>query len=325
MCEAPTCDVSDVTDAPDTDGASPLVVASLLVALASRRGRLDVHLSDLQADHMNLSAASWQFVVGTTIGLIGLVTGYYWYRQTKEKVDPRYVLADELVFDRNDANSDLEVSANGVQVDLLRRVHLGVYNSGARAIRKSDLAKSDPLRVKLPGDALEQAKVVQTRDACNVTASTNGDEILLAFDFLDQDDGFMLRVLYNARDEAERATFHGTIVGAGQGLQRSPFYLGEGYELEEEPEEHPGISWRGMAVGAALLLLAVFLFRAATSSSHLPDMSFGEVAIVVGCTALGTFGFGVAAFAIVATVIRKQVARSPLSLMLETLSARSKD
>src|SRR5574341_882794 len=138
--------------------------------------------------------------------------------------------------------------------------YIRLTNFGRVAIRKEDLASTDPLRIEISpskGQVLDISLSGVTRETCNVSVGKPeiNDSIVVAkidFEFLDYLDGCLIQVLSDTPRIETRLL--GTIVGMPEGIMVSP----------DTSDGTPVPAW-GCVVFAVLELLSIaataYLYR----------------------------------------------------------------
>jgi len=241
-----------------------------------------------------LSIIAMSGAIGTFVGLA--LTVIYSRRADRRKmlvhdVAPPLALANILP-DRTDHRLSIVYEREGspamnVRGAFLRFIQLG--NLGKEPIRRDDIAPGDPLRLEVDGArVLDMAVSAVSRDVINFgltpfSESPGGKtSSLMSFDFLDSQDGALIRVLTD--NAAARLRIAGTIIGMPQGVLRTGD-LGQNRVLN--------------AVGCGLAVLlqlsaiagALFIFRTVTGGWSslwiflLPIAALFLPAIVVGLVA----------------------------------------
>lgn len=97
-----------------------------------------------------------------------------------------------------------------------------VWNSGARTVRGENIASDDPLRVELgDGAVVLDARVLKmSKPATKCAVRDNkgpNNSILLAFDFLDSRQGFLVEIFHTESGEVPRLS--GTVQEMPQGFK----------------------------------------------------------------------------------------------------------
>lgn len=195
-------------------------------------------------------------VLGLVIGIAGILAGvltsYYFYLKARERADPRYLLQFEpLVGSSSGAMKDVSLLFKGVEAADLNRCILVLWNRGAKVITHDAIAENDKIIVHLPdGSAALGAGVSwSSRAAVGLSASCVGSCVTIDFDFLDENDGGIIEILYQG-DRKTPPTLTGSIMGAPKGIRSS---LGTLPIEDIEAGEGDTRIWRGWMVLAAVL------------------------------------------------------------------------
>lgn len=88
--------------------------------------------------------------MGFSIGLLSFTGMIYFYLKGKEEMLPCYLLKSTNLFEELDTKFDaLKVSYNEEKIDNLTVSTLFFWNSGKKTIRDVDIARNDPLILKM--------------------------------------------------------------------------------------------------------------------------------------------------------------------------------
>jgi hypothetical protein len=159
---------------------------------------------------------NWLTVV---IFLLGLAATYIAYRWSRKDRIPSYAIIHFNVIDKSGGLfPSLRVGYHGHGEDLevfsVTRVY--VWNAGDETIRKTDVAKNDPIRISVANGVIVAAAVIhRTREINQFDCVSKRDKTVveLSFEFLDRDDGAIIQVCHSARNESDIA-IRGTVLGA---------------------------------------------------------------------------------------------------------------
>lgn len=154
-------------------------------------------------------------VVGVLGSLIGIPLSYHYGRRSRRKPVLRYVVDHDVVLDaerlfgRRDA-----ITFDKKSVASLSRTTLAVWNAVGDTIKYSDsVVPSDRWRMSFPSgtQVLAVRPLSWSRDACDIKVFSEGAEVFVAFDFLDEGDGVVVEVIHDSRHV-------GDISGTGRGV-----------------------------------------------------------------------------------------------------------
>src|ERR1700761_2775342 len=149
--------------------------------------------------------------VGGLLGLIGLAVGvaslgaaYYFYRRSIREPRLRYSTRAFSVIGGTlrPLLDGMEVRYRDAPVPRLAAATVTLWNSGTGTLGREAIAAHDPLRIQLEGEGqiLEVALTKTTRRANNVAFEFDpeGGVITIGFDFLDPQDGAVIRLLHTS-------------------------------------------------------------------------------------------------------------------------------
>lgn len=160
-------------------------------------------------------------LIGYLFGLAGVIVSVvFYFKQVKDK-RPRWASRTAVVIDGKKPEADaingkLAVTWDGHSVEQLTVTRLLIGNAGRETIRCADIAAADPVRV-IPAEGV-QILACEVCEVCtpaiNATAEKHADSsIRLGFEYLDEGDAFVLRVVHTGGYEG--LSVAGTIMGAG--------------------------------------------------------------------------------------------------------------
>jgi hypothetical protein len=159
--------------------------------------------------------------VGSFLGLIGLISGYIFYRRSLR--EPRLVYqsnAVKLIGKDESLPEEIDILYKGKSVSRLTRTYIIFWNSGKATIDGRNIVDEDPLRLELKdGEFLTKRIISSTRDVNNFKIYTKEDEpnkLFFTFDFLDSDDGVVIELLHSASESYP--VIKGTIRGIPKGI-----------------------------------------------------------------------------------------------------------
>jgi len=172
---------------------------------------------------------------------------------TAQSPEDDYSLA--VLFQRKDGP---EERIGSVHVQFLR-----FANIGREPIRRADIAPSSPLRICVDGSRVldialsASSRPVTKAEVTNVKLATEHSEADIIFDFLDYQDGGVVKIL--TEGGSAKARLSGDIIGMPEGINRT-----------DEIRSLGLLNKLGCALGGVLqltaLVLAVFAFRWITGS-----------------------------------------------------------
>jgi hypothetical protein len=197
-------------------------------------------------------------VISVVIGLLGLVSGYVWFRFSEQKPDLAYAQQPvQATLFRAGELSRLSVTYNGKPVTAdISAVQIAIWNSGSKAVRADDVLK--PLRLTTEaGTYIFEAKVrYLARDVVDLQFASDEsipNELGLKFRIFEPGDGAIVQLTYSGKPGTD-ITLSGVLVG--QKSIRKTKLLGV------DPGKYTPSSFVGRvtAAGLGLLLGPMLLF-----------------------------------------------------------------
>jgi hypothetical protein len=140
-------------------------------------------------------------IAGILLGLIGLITGYIFYRKGIKIKQPLYVMkTDNLIQNNMVEMSGLSILWNGSSITSLSSSTLVFWNNGADTIDFSDVVRSNPLQIAaIEGFKILDAKVTRSNNPSNslsVKIAESGDKAFILFEYLDQNHGGEIQIIH---------------------------------------------------------------------------------------------------------------------------------
>jgi hypothetical protein len=173
---------------------------------------------------MQLSDLYHTDVIGSTIGLVGIILAAVFYFRGKEQSLPYYTVFNSTLIGKSGHNfpEKLAIEYDGKPVPSLSSSTIYFWNHGRKTLDKSDVVSSDPIVLHFKegpyaARVLEIRSITVTREVIGVNAHPDGNKIELDFEFLDQADGLALTVLHTGGEQA-RVSCSGTIKGIPRGV-----------------------------------------------------------------------------------------------------------
>jgi hypothetical protein len=199
--------------------------------------------------------------------LISIAISYYFYRKSKERIDPCCMLQNSsMLGESSSAMRDVTLLYKGREIANLNRCLFTLWNKGSRTLLRSAVVDSDPIRIALPDGAkvLDVGLVKISRPTIGLNASIDKSEhaILIDFDFLDQGDGGIVEILYQG-NETLAPFVTGSIMGAPKGLRRPDILRGLEY-TPDDADENPRKARKEW--GMPLVILLAFIAFTVTSA-----------------------------------------------------------
>jgi hypothetical protein len=160
--------------------------------------------------------------IGIAILSIALAVLFY-FRTRRVKKPVWSVRTTNLVTDRSARLPLLSVLYEGKSVQNLSISRVLFWNSGQDTIRQSDIASTDPLRIRIQGGAqLLDIQVLEVNcEANQVSVQRNADDksALLNFEFLDPGQGAVFQLVHSGT-KSEDIVVTGILQGAGKPRRR---------------------------------------------------------------------------------------------------------
>lgn len=171
--------------------------------------------------------------VGVLVGIIGLVTAYFFYR--------RSLIRPRLVFRSNTVHvvgknprfpSKLKIFYGSKEVPKVVKTSVVLWNDGNTTLSTNQITASDPLRIEIHGESelldVDVSRVSREVNAFTANISPNSPSTIdISFDYLDPKDGALIRILHTKEvDFNVKGTLRGLPSGViNLGTHNEPSYL----------------------------------------------------------------------------------------------------
>lgn len=158
------------------------------------------------------------------LGIGGLIFGYVSYVRSRRRTKMAYVhLGEHLLGSTADSLPPLiDVLYDGIAIPRLTKTLVIIWNNGENTIDGADIVPKDPLRLQVgaDGEILSVSLLKTSRAVTDIridyAESTEANEALLKFDFLDANDGVVVEILHTSTDRKPRIS--GTLRGLPKGF-----------------------------------------------------------------------------------------------------------
>ena len=235
-------------------------------------------------------------IVGGFASIAGLIYAVYFSRKNRRVKLLAYdathpISLANAVSPEDDYSLAILFQREGVPEERIESVHvqfLRVVNLGREPIRREDIAPANPIRIHVKGErVLDIAKSGETRDVnmIDVTSVKLGTEESYAdllFDFLDFQDGVLVKILTTGSHAIVK--IHGDIIGMPEGIKSI--------------QEISSLNWWGkigftlaVAFEISSIVLTFFVFRWVTGSwSHLWLLFLPFLALIIPMIIIAIIG-----------------------------------
>lgn len=167
---------------------------------------------------MNMDINMLLGIVSIFIAIVGILLSIIFYIKTIKKRIPMYC-SREMDIVKGSINNvrDAEIFVKGIQIQNLSLNEVALWNAGREAIKFSDMAKCDKLRIELEGDGMFiDFDIVQTiNKANNFNLKKVSDNVIeIEFDYFDFKEGLVFKAYYTTFSGKCCAKVKGAFVGS---------------------------------------------------------------------------------------------------------------
>jgi len=161
---------------------------------------------------------------GSIIGILGLIIGItgivlYLVGSRKPTISI-YKRGISLIYNDVIVSNDIQVTLNGEKIQRLNKTTIYIWNDSLKAIRKSDIAPLDNLKIVWNENTNIYKAIIgkTTNEVCNpkIEFDRENREININFDYLNPNDGFRIDILNN--DKSSSFVLKGSIIGSKKSI-----------------------------------------------------------------------------------------------------------
>ncbi len=162
-----------------------------------------------------LNGNIWFNIATLLIAIFGFILTVVFYRKGKKTKKPTYmIITNNLVRDSIKDIDSVQITYKGENIPNLSVSKVTFWNAGKDTIQKFDMLKKFPLKVTIKeGHRILDSKIIYQKNiASSAKAYLNPkkNEVIISFDYLDFEDGFVLQVFHTA-DSSDEICVSGTI------------------------------------------------------------------------------------------------------------------
>jgi len=143
---------------------------------------------------------SLEGIIGTSLGVLGLITGYIFYRRSLRTKEPSFALrTNNLIRNHISAIDGLEVFYKNQKVNNLSVTKMMFWNNGAETIERQHITRTNPLVIFSEEEIqLLDAKVLISNNKASEFSCTLQDKnhALIDFEYLDKGQGAIIQIIH---------------------------------------------------------------------------------------------------------------------------------
>ena len=142
-------------------------------------------------------------IISFSVGIIGIVLSIIFYGRSKKEKRPCCINRSKNIIYKNESEiKALKITAeyNGKKVETLSYTKVAFWNIGKETINNEDLSIKDPLRIILKDEIIYDVEIIyssQKANNFNINNSENTNEILLTFDYIDYNQGVIIKIVHS--------------------------------------------------------------------------------------------------------------------------------
>ncbi|MBE9157471.1 hypothetical protein IQ265_11645 [Nodosilinea sp. LEGE 06152] len=141
--------------------------------------------------------------VGSLLGILGILTGLYFYlASTKRKILKYQIYSEKLIEDFQNEVDGLKITYYAQPISNLAISHVYVWNAGRDVIRRNDISEFEPIEILVNGKLMGAIKLLSLRNGKNngFLPERAEDKILINFSYIGHRDGFNIRFFHTWKD-----------------------------------------------------------------------------------------------------------------------------
>ncbi len=161
----------------------------------------------------------WVNVLSILLAFLGIILAILFYVKSKKDKKPKYTLgSSKLIHNFVSKIEGLEIKYGGEPIPNLTSTRVGFWNGGKQTIKRTDIANTDPLLIKVKEGfkILDAGLLYQTHQANHIVINVSEDKSAVGIDFeyLDYLEGGVVQ-LYHTGTSSEDVALTGTVQGGG--------------------------------------------------------------------------------------------------------------
>ena len=150
------------------------------------------------------------------LAITSILLAIYFYVKSKREKKPVYSLKTSQLINNNLSSIDkLEITYDGNRLENLSLTKFAFWNAGKETIKEEDIVKFDPIKISVSENlTIYDYKIEIQDEKNNIRIEQKKDSsLLLAFDYLDKNDGVLFTIYHNGKNSDE-IKVSGTCMGA---------------------------------------------------------------------------------------------------------------
>ncbi len=138
-------------------------------------------------------------IISYTIGITGLISSIFFYLKSKKEKKPVYDIRTTQLLRKNITSIEkLDISYEGQELEDFSVTYISFWNAGRETIEGSDIVERDPIKINLEGYKIYDYQIIIEEEKNNIHFEKEGVNVIkLKFDYLDKNQGFLLKVYHN--------------------------------------------------------------------------------------------------------------------------------
>lgn len=140
--------------------------------------------------------------VGSSIGIIGIISGFVFYKKSGKKTNPCYQYRTNTIIGKktDDISKDIEIKFKGKEVDNIKRTVIAIWNDGNDYLDSKRILEDNPLKVSFEtGEILSHQVKSKTNSALTThVEQSKSNEIIINFNYLDSGEGFCIEIMHTS-------------------------------------------------------------------------------------------------------------------------------
>ncbi|CAH1211039.1 hypothetical protein NTGBS_880031 [Candidatus Nitrotoga sp. BS] len=159
-------------------------------------------------------------LLSLTLAIAGIFFSAYFYLKGKKEKLPTYkIRSTSLIRENIKLNKDISISYKNEPIEELTMSKISIWNRGSDVINSSDVAKADPIAIKIPNEhtiySVEIDHITSHINQFSVQLSEDRKTVAIEFDYFQKNEGAIFKIFHSAPG-SNSLKITGSIKGAGK-------------------------------------------------------------------------------------------------------------
>jgi len=143
--------------------------------------------------------------VGSSIGILGVASGFIFYFLSNKKISPCYQYKTTTIIGnaQNHYQNEVDILFRGKSVSELNRTVIAIWNDGKKYLDQSHMLDKSPLTLSFPdGEILNYQIKDKTSESIEIESKLEANgKLVVNFNYLDHREGFSMEILHTSTEK----------------------------------------------------------------------------------------------------------------------------